>query len=133
MRTVLSLNAVQPMINKFVEATDEAYHGAVGQAHLLGFAYGSQMATMILSYVPVVLYGSYLLYDNVRKTGCDPSGSVSSVFPDADTCDPSGRDIFGALMGISVSASVLLQISVAIEKFSGQLACFCVKRIQIGL
>ena len=51
-RTILSLNAVQVVIDKFVAATEEAYRGAVGQSHLLGFAYGSQMASMLLSYVP---------------------------------------------------------------------------------
>lgn len=105
-RTLLSLNAISTVIDKFVAATEEAYKGAVGQSHLLGFAYGSQMGSMLLSYIPVVLYGAYLLYDNVRNNGCDPSGAVEFN----ETCDPSGKNIFGALFGITMAASVLPQV-----------------------
>ena len=130
-RTILSLNAVQVVIDKFVAATEEAYRGAVGQSHLLGFAYGSQMASMLLSYVPVTLYGSYLMYNAVRDTGCDPSGGVLGV----DTCDPAGKDVFGSLMGITVAASVLPQVCASsigmncicwvVERNAGELKLFC--------
>ncbi|CAB9500444.1 Leptomycin B resistance protein pmd1 [Seminavis robusta] len=120
-RTILSLNSVQVVIDKFVEATEEACTGAISQTHLLGFANGSQMASMLLAFIPVILYGSYLMYTDVRETGCDPSGAIAGN----ETCDPAGKDVFGALMGITICASVLPQVSVAIEAISSaRVACF---------
>jgi ATP-binding cassette, subfamily B (MDR/TAP), member 1 len=115
-RTVLSLNAVDQLTTNFKTATTEAYTGAVSQLWLLGLANGLQMASFILTYVVVTLYGSYILYDNVKETGCDPSGAVV----DNERCDPSGVDVFGSLMGVTFAASVLPQISVAIESFIGK-------------
>lgn len=118
-RTVLALNAVEEMIRLYKEATAEAYQGAVSEVWLVGLANGCNMASFLLSYMVVTLLGSYLLYDSVRDTGCDPSGTVEGN----PTCDPAGVDIFGALMGITFAAAVLPQISVAIEAFIGTLRC----------
>jgi ATP-binding cassette, subfamily B (MDR/TAP), member 1 len=120
-RTVLSLNAVDIMIDRFKNATKESFDGVVGQVAWLGLANGSNMASMLASYVIVVLYGSYLIYDQVRDDGCDPSGAVL----ENDKCDPAGVDVFGALMGITFSATVLPQISSAIEALYGaRVACY---------
>jgi len=115
-RTILALNAVEKTIEMYKEATQEAYDGAVSQVWLLGLANGAIMSSFLLSYVVVDLYGTYLLYDNVRDTGCDPSGTIDN----ATTCDPAGVDVFGALFGITIAASVLPQVSVAIEAFLGK-------------
>lgn len=121
LRTVLSLNAVPRVIEEYKDATQEAYQGAVSQVAWVGLANGSQMASFILAYVVVTLFGSWILYDNVRDTGCDPSGTNDAVL----TCNPAGVDVFGALFGITIAASVLPQISVAIESFTGaRSACF---------
>jgi ATP-binding cassette subfamily B (MDR/TAP) protein 1 len=72
------------------------------------------MSTFLLSYVPVVLYGSYLVYSAVQDSGCDPSSSQ----PGNEACDPSGENIFGALFGITFAGSVLPQITTTIEAFS---------------
>ena len=114
-RTILALNAVEKTIQSYKTATEEAFKGAVSQIWLLGLACGSQIAAFLLSFIVVNLYGSFLLYDNVRDSGCDPSGTVG----DSMTCDPAGIDVFGALIGISFAASVLPQLSVAIEAFLG--------------
>lgn len=115
-RTILSLNAVPRMIALYEDATQEAYQGAVGSVWLVGLANGCQMGSFLLSYVVVTLFGGWLLYDNVRDNGCDPSNTV----PDnPETCNPSGADIFGALMGVTFGAAVLPQVSVAIEAMSG--------------
>jgi ATP-binding cassette subfamily B (MDR/TAP) protein 1 len=120
-RTILSLNAVDTMIQKFVAATDRAYKEAVSQVHWLGLANGSVMASFLLASITVPLYGAYLLYDQVRSNGCDPSGSV----PNAETCDPSAVDIFGAMFGIFFAASVLPQISTTLEAFTeARAACY---------
>lgn len=117
-RTILSLNAAERTIDEYKAATKEAHDGAVEQVWLLGLAYGSQFASFMLSYVVVTLFGTWLLYDNVIDSGCDPSGTIDGN----DRCDPSGVDVFGALMGVSFGAAVLPQISVSIEKFMGKFA-----------
>lgn len=120
-RTVLSLNAVQIMIDRFSEATKEAFDGAVSQVAWQGLANGCNMASMLATYVIVALYGSFLIYDQVRDSGCDPSGAVT----DNEKCDPAGVNIFGALMGITFSAAVVPQISSAFEAFYGaRVACY---------
>eukprot|EP00977_Amphora_coffeiformis_P013222 scaffold3408_cov129-Amphora_coffeaeformis.AAC.17 len=120
-RTILSLNAVDRTIEEYKEATTEAHDGAVGQVWLVGLAHGSQFASFMLSYVVVTLFGTWLLYDSVVDSGCDPSGTVE----DNERCDPSGVDVFGALMGISFGAAILPQISVSMEKFNeAREACF---------
>lgn len=116
-RTILSLNAVQRTIDEYKDATKEAHDGAVGQVWLVGLAYGSQWSSFMLSYVVVTLFGTWLLYDSVVDSGCDPSGTVDTN----ERCDPAGVDVFGALMGISFGAAVLPQINVSLEKFTGTL------------
>lgn len=119
-RTVLSLNAVQIMIDRFKDATKEAFDGAVSQVAWQGLANGCNMASMLATYVIVALYGSYLIYDQVRESGCDPSGAI----PDNEKCDPAGVNIFGAMMGITFAAAVIPQISSAFEAFYGaRVAC----------
>jgi ATP-binding cassette, subfamily B (MDR/TAP), member 1 len=131
-RTVLSLNAVEIMIDRFTTATKEAFDGAVSQVAWQGLANGCNMGSMLSSYVIVVLFGSYLIYDQVRDNGCDPSGAVV----ENEKCDPAGVGIFGALMGITFSATVLPQISSAIEALYGaRVACYpamCVIRRTAG-
>jgi ATP-binding cassette subfamily B (MDR/TAP) protein 1 len=120
-RTILSLNAANTMIQKFVSGTERAYQDAVSQVAWLGLANGSMMASFLLSSITVPLFGGFLLYDQVRDTGCDPSGAVSGV----DTCNPSGVDVFGAMFGIFFAASVLPQISTTAEAFNdARAACF---------
>lgn len=79
------------MITKFESATEEAYEFATKDVMKFGFANGAMMTSFLLCYVPVILYGSYLVYNNVRNTGCDPSGSSA----DNESCDPNGENIFG--------------------------------------
>lgn len=115
-RTILSLNAVQKMIDLYAAATEEACTTAIGHAWVAGLANGFQFVAMILAYILVTLFGSWLLYDNVRRTGCDPSATVDGNTP----CDPSGMDVFGALFGVSFAAAILPQVSIALESFAGK-------------
>jgi ABC-type multidrug transport system fused ATPase/permease subunit len=114
-RTILSLNAVEDMIDRFKAATLEACEISRGSAASLGAANGFNVVAMVLSYMIVTMFGAWLLYSKVRSDGCDPSGAV----PGAPTCTPSGNDVFGSLFAVSIAASILPQISIAIEKFSG--------------
>jgi ATP-binding cassette, subfamily B (MDR/TAP), member 1 len=120
-RTILSLNAIEQVIASFQEATQEAYVGAVSQVVYLGIANGSVMASFLLGYLPLILYGAYLLYTGVGNDGCDPSGAISSN----QSCDPSAFDVFGALMGITFAGAVVPQIGASLECFVGaRSACY---------
>jgi ATP-binding cassette subfamily B (MDR/TAP) protein 1 len=115
-RTILSLNAVESMVSRFMAATEEAYDGATKQVMQLGFADGCMMASFLLSYIPVALYGSYLLYTDVLETGCDPSGSSL----DNPECEPvTAAGVFGAMFGVSFAGSVMPQITASYEAFMG--------------
>mmetsp|Transcript_454 Transcript_454/g.660 ORF Transcript_454/g.660 Transcript_454/m.660 type:complete len:1344 (-) Transcript_454:155-4186(-) len=115
-RTVFSLNASETMIVKFKTATKKAYDNTVSFSYLVGFGSGMMMASFLVSYIILTLYGSYLLYDEVGKTGCDPSNTLG----DTNTpCRTIGTEVFGALMGISFGAMGLAQISNALEAFVG--------------
>jgi ATP-binding cassette subfamily B (MDR/TAP) protein 1 len=119
-RTILSLNAVQNMIDKFRAATEKAYQVACSQIHMIGLANGSTMGSFLLSYIAVILFGSFLLYRQVRDNGCDPSGTTGN-----DKCNPAAVDVFGSLMGITFAAAVLPQVSACVEAFTGaRAACF---------
>jgi len=113
-RTILSLNAVEKQINLYCSATSNACTTAMNTAWLRGLAFAMQMCSALLSYVILTTFGSYLLYSQIRKTGCDPSGTVEGVA----TCHPSGQNIFGALMGIQIAASMLSQVATAQESLT---------------
>lgn len=115
-RTILSLNAVESMVVKYMGATQEAYDGATRNGMQLGLGNAFIFSSGLLAYIPVTLYGGYLLYENVIETGCDPSGASLTN----ETCEPvSAVGVFGALFGITIGGSVLPQVSVAIEAFTG--------------
>jgi ABC-type multidrug transport system fused ATPase/permease subunit len=79
------------------------------------------MGSFMLAYLVVVGFGSWLLYDAVRETGCDPSGAITGNVP----CNPAGEDVFLALMGVIFAGATVPQISVALEAFVGsRAACF---------
>ena len=124
-RTILSLNAVEEVIAKFEEATQEAFLGATGQVVYLGAANGALMAVFLFAYVPLTLYGSYLMYKEVGATGCDPSGTLSSFEPPNESCNATAFQVFGALMGVTFGGAVLPQISGSVEEFVGaRSACY---------
>jgi ATP-binding cassette subfamily B (MDR/TAP) protein 1 len=120
-RTILSLNAVQRMIDEYKAATEDAMTGSISITWVIGCATGAEFAASYIAYIIVTLLGSWLLYSNVQDTGCDPSGTVEGV----ERCDPAGMDIMGALMGVSFASGILPQVSVAIESLSGaRSACY---------
>lgn len=120
-RTILALNAVESVIQQFMQATQEAYDGAASQVVMLGLANGTVMGSFLVVYLPLTLYGSFLLYDSIQKTGCDPSGAVAENIE----CDPSAFGVFGALMGMTFAGAVLPQVSSTVEAFTGaRSACY---------
>lgn len=113
-RTILSLNAVEEMIEKFTAGTQEAFEGASSQVVLVGAANGAAMGSFLLTYLPLILYGGYLVYESVRETGCDPSGAV----PTNEVCQHSASGVFGAMMGVTFGGAALPQVLAAVDAFS---------------
>jgi ATP-binding cassette subfamily B (MDR/TAP) protein 1 len=120
-RTILSLNAVEEVIAKFEKVTQEAYSGATGQVVKLGAANGALMTVFLLAYLPLTLYGSYLLYIEVSETGCDPSGAIKSNKP----CSVTAFNVFGALLGITFGGAALPQVFASLDAFvDARCACY---------
>ena len=58
------------------------------------------LGSFLFLYLILTLYGSSLLYREVRDEGCDPSDAV----PDSVTCTNTGPDVFGAMLGVAFAA-----------------------------
>jgi ATP-binding cassette subfamily B (MDR/TAP) protein 1 len=54
------------------------------------------------------------LYNDVKVTGCDPSGSLD----EEDLCDNTGPDVFGSMLGIAFAAQGMSQVANFIEAFT---------------
>lgn len=113
-RTVFSLNAAETLIDNFKAATQKSFDSSVSFTFLVGLGSGGMMASFLVSYIALTLYGAYLLYDQVGKTGCDPSNTVGE-----NACSIIGTEVFGSLMGISFGAMGIGQIANALEAFVG--------------
>jgi ATP-binding cassette subfamily B (MDR/TAP) protein 1 len=121
-RTVFSLNASETMIEQFNAATKKSYDNSVSFGLLIGFGNGIMMASFLVSYIILTLYGSFLLYNEVGNSGCDPSNTLGAL---NQACGTTGTEVFGALMGISFGAMGLAQIANALEAFVGaRAACY---------
>eukprot|EP00535_Pseudo-nitzschia_heimii_P007475 CAMPEP_0197184268 /NCGR_PEP_ID=MMETSP1423-20130617/9534_1 /TAXON_ID=476441 /ORGANISM="Pseudo-nitzschia heimii, Strain UNC1101" /LENGTH=1555 /DNA_ID=CAMNT_0042635045 /DNA_START=48 /DNA_END=4715 /DNA_ORIENTATION=- len=114
-QTVLSLNAAPAMIVKYKEATAEAFRIATEPLIKQGFVNGMMMGSFMSLYVVLTLYGTYNIYKDVMKTGCDPSGSVL----DNETCRSSGPNVFGAMLGIAFAGQGISQVGTFLETFTG--------------
>jgi ATP-binding cassette subfamily B (MDR/TAP) protein 1 len=125
-RTVFALNAAETMIEKFKQATKKSYDDSVSFTYLVGFGNGAMMASFLVSYIVLTLYGSFLLFNEVGKNGCDPSSTLdTNELYYNESCGTTGTEVFGALMGVSFGAMGLAQISNAIEAFMGaRAACY---------
>jgi ATP-binding cassette subfamily B (MDR/TAP) protein 1 len=105
-KTVLSLNGVQDMVNVYKEATHEAFTSSVKILIKQGFANGAMLGSFLLLYCILTLYGTALLYRDVEETGCDPSGAIMTN----TTCETSGSDVFGAMLGVAFAAQGVSQV-----------------------
>ena len=103
------------MIEDFKAATKKAQDTAISYTIWIGLGNGALMGSFLVAYIAVTLYGAYKLYSEVMEDGCDPSGIVDINA----TCPIKGRQVFGALMGISFGAMGLAQIGGAAEAFIG--------------
>ncbi|CAJ1946712.1 unnamed protein product [Cylindrotheca closterium] len=113
-KTVLSLNAMQTMIKKYKDATQEAMQIATGTLWKMGFFNGGMLGSFILLYCVLCIFGSYLLYNDIQDNGCDPSAGNPAV----DTCSNSGPDVFGAMLGVAFAAQGITQVGSFVECFA---------------
>ncbi|CAB9505477.1 Leptomycin B resistance protein pmd1 [Seminavis robusta] len=112
LRTVLSLNAVPARLQSYQHATQSALDSAKSFMVALGFWNAAMMAAVISLFALVVLFGSYVMYRDVRVTGCDPGGSFGT-----GPCPTTGADIFGAMIGIMFSMQALSRLGNCLEAF----------------
>lgn len=105
-RTVLSLNAAQEMVRHYKTATAAAYHSSVTSLFNEGLVNGSMLGSFMTLYAVLTVFGSFLIYDEVKKNGCDPSGAV----PGVDACTDSGPAVFGALLGAAFGGQGVSQL-----------------------
>lgn len=113
-KTVLSLNAITKMIEQYKEATLDAYRHSVKPLWQQGFAFGSMLGSFILLYCILTLFGTFLIYRDVRDSGCDPSVGV----PDNVACGQSGPEVFGAMLGVAFASQGISQTSNFFETFT---------------
>lgn len=100
-RTVLALNAVENMIAQYTKANEKAYLAAKNRGCMMGCGSGLMMGSFQVSYLALTILGAYFVYTAIRQDGCDPS--VSQFDTTGSGCNPSGTDIFGAFMGMSMA------------------------------
>eukprot|EP01083_Nonionella_stella_P238110 834680_1 len=89
----------------------EAYRSAVAPLWKQGFVNGTMLGSFILLYAILTLYGSHLLYKDIRATGCDASAGV----PGVDDCGETGSSVFGAMLGAACAAQGVSQVANCIE------------------
>jgi len=121
-KTVLSLNAAPTMIQQYKEATLEAFNTAVRPLIRQGFVNGMMLGSFLCLYIVLTLYGTYNIYVDVRKTGCDPSGGLGTDSTPIEffneTCTTSGPNVFGAMLGIAFAAQGISQVGTFLESFA---------------
>jgi len=113
-KTVLSLNAAPTMIEQYKEATQEAFVQATRPLVGQGFVNGGMLAAFMIFYVVLTLYGMNMIYKEVMETGCDPSVAIE----DNITCQTSGQNVFGAMIGIAFAGQGISQVGTFLETFA---------------
>jgi ATP-binding cassette subfamily B (MDR/TAP) protein 1 len=72
------------------------------------------LGSFLALYCILTLYGTSLFYRDVEDTGCDPSAGVE----DNESCESTGPDVFGAMLGIAFAAQGISQFGNFSEAFS---------------
>jgi ATP-binding cassette, subfamily B (MDR/TAP), member 1 len=73
------------------------------------------LGSFLLLYLVLALFGSFLIYSDVRDSGCDPSDTVEG---NPDLCDSNGPGVFGAMLGVAFAAQGVSQVGNFFETFS---------------
>lgn len=72
------------------------------------------LGSFLLLYFILTLYGTSLMYKEIKDNGCDPS----IIVEDALACSSSGPDVFGAMLGVAFAAQGLSQFGNFSEAFT---------------
>ena len=79
------------------------------------------LGSFILLYCILALFGTFMIWRDVEKTGCDPSDSVDNN----QVCPQSGPDVFGAMLGVAFAAQGLSQCGNFFATFTAaRVACY---------
>jgi ATP-binding cassette, subfamily B (MDR/TAP), member 1 len=60
------------------------------------------LGSFLFLYQILTLYGASVLYNEVRKKGCDPSDA--GILTGNEPCSNTGTDVFGAMLGVAFAA-----------------------------
>ena len=71
------------------------------------------LGSFLLLYCVLTLYGTALLYRDIEDTGCDPSDGVVGNA----SCDNTGPEVFGAMLGVAFAAQGISQFGNFTEAF----------------
>lgn len=82
--------------------------------HHCSISLGSMLGSFLLLYTVLTLYGTSLLYKDVRVDGCDPTDGV----PGNDACPNTGASVFGAMLGVAFAAQGVSQVGNVAEAFA---------------
>ena len=114
LKTILSVNGIDKVQQRYSAATNEAKKAGIARSLRVGIANGSMLSTFNVMYLAVTLFGGWALSHQIKKDGCDPSGSMSPRF----SCDyfnlpqeMNGTAIFIALMSLAIGGQALGQVS----------------------
>jgi ATP-binding cassette, subfamily B (MDR/TAP), member 1 len=109
---------VPPSRTAGLERTTDAQGLSHTESRYLGFYLyaisGSMLGSFLLLYCVLTLYGTSLLYRDVRETGCDPSAGV----PGAQDCPNTGTAVFGSMLGVAFAARGMSVFGNVVEVFS---------------
>lgn len=72
------------------------------------------MGSFLILYATLSLYGTALFYRDVEDTGCDPSAGVAG----AVSCESTGPDVFGSMLGVAFAAQGVSQFGNFSEAFT---------------
>eukprot|EP00549_Striatella_unipunctata_P025532 CAMPEP_0118702986 /NCGR_PEP_ID=MMETSP0800-20121206/18252_1 /TAXON_ID=210618 ORGANISM="Striatella unipunctata, Strain CCMP2910" /NCGR_SAMPLE_ID=MMETSP0800 /ASSEMBLY_ACC=CAM_ASM_000638 /LENGTH=1104 /DNA_ID=CAMNT_0006604361 /DNA_START=179 /DNA_END=3493 /DNA_ORIENTATION=- len=102
------------MIRQYTAATQEAY--AKGTSIILseGMANGGMLGSFILLYGVLTVFGTFLIYRDVDKNGCDPSNRIDGNI----SCSETGPAVFGGMLGVAFAAQGMAQLANAYEAFA---------------
>ena len=65
LRTLLSFNGTTAVANKYYKETEDAEVVGINRSKLIGFANGLMMASFILMYMAITLFGTWMLSKQV--------------------------------------------------------------------
>lgn len=86
------------------------------------------LGSFLALYAVLTLFGTSLIYKDIEATGCDPSAGVQTNV----TCESSGPDVFGAMLGVAFSGQGISQVGNFVEALSAaRVAVYeCLKAIR---